>query len=282
MSVHSRYRAGLWHPYEKPMCGVLLNPYHPLARGLVGCWLFNEGGGSIVYDLSGHGNHGTLGGGTAGYCPAWMPGKIGLALNFDGSDDYIDCGNGAFLNGLSAFSISAWVKSDVTTVDAAIWCGQDSDTMVLRYDKQGYEGGGSNVILFYFQTTTGGVNRYESASNVQTTDWQHIVAIWNGSDLKMYIDGIEDSPTFKNPGTGVSTNADRCQFGRKGTTNYWDGFISTIMMWERVLDASEVWQLYTDPFCIFYHPLEAELLYAAAPPAGIVPQAMHHYRMLRT
>jgi len=53
---------GLWHPYEKPMYGVLLNPYHPLARGLVGCWLFNEGGGNSVFDLSGYGNHGMLGG----------------------------------------------------------------------------------------------------------------------------------------------------------------------------------------------------------------------------
>ena len=30
----------------------VLNPGHPLSEGLVGCWLFNEGAGGLVQDLS--------------------------------------------------------------------------------------------------------------------------------------------------------------------------------------------------------------------------------------
>ena len=44
----------------KPPHGVRLNTSHPMANGLAGCWLMNEGSGLYTYDLSGNGNHGTL------------------------------------------------------------------------------------------------------------------------------------------------------------------------------------------------------------------------------
>ena len=207
--------------------------------GLIGAWHFDEESGNIAYDSSGNGRNGTI------YGAARADGRFGKALDFDG-DDYVDCGDGDFLNGLSAFSITAWVKSEVTGVDAAIWCGHETDYMVLRYDAQGWEGGGTNVILFYFNTAEGGKNRYESASNVQTTNWQHIAAIWNGTDLRMYINGEEDTPTYKNPGTGVSTGADRCQFGRRGTTYYWDGLIDEVCIYNRALTSDEISDLYNN------------------------------------
>ena len=43
----------------KPILGEPIDFSHPLARGLVACWLLNEGGGSKVYDLSGNGHTGT-------------------------------------------------------------------------------------------------------------------------------------------------------------------------------------------------------------------------------
>jgi len=52
-----------------------------------GCvlWLqMGERQGSIVYDLSDKGNHGTI------YGATWQRGKIGYCLSFDGVDDYVD------------------------------------------------------------------------------------------------------------------------------------------------------------------------------------------------
>ena len=45
---------------SKPARGSLVNPSHPLARGLVGAWLMNEILGEVVCDLSGRGNNGTF------------------------------------------------------------------------------------------------------------------------------------------------------------------------------------------------------------------------------
>ncbi len=60
---------------------------------LVGYWKFDEGSGNTAYDLSNYTNDGTINGD-----PKWVAGKIGAALEFDGSDDYVDCGNDPSLN----------------------------------------------------------------------------------------------------------------------------------------------------------------------------------------
>jgi len=47
----------------KPLPGAEIDWGHPLAQGLVGCWLMNEGAGVSVADYSAGGNHGILKGG---------------------------------------------------------------------------------------------------------------------------------------------------------------------------------------------------------------------------
>src|SRR5690606_20679208 len=57
-----------------------------MTSGLVGEWSFNGAdiSGTTAYDRSGSGNNGTL---TNGPTPTF--GKVGQALSFDGTDDYI-------------------------------------------------------------------------------------------------------------------------------------------------------------------------------------------------
>ena len=43
--------------YNRPTFPAQLNMAHPLARGLVGCWLLNEEGGLRAFDSSPYGNH---------------------------------------------------------------------------------------------------------------------------------------------------------------------------------------------------------------------------------
>ena len=66
--------------HQKPRLGMQLNRRHPLAKGLVGCWVMNEATGNKVFDLSGNGNTGSFESSTA-----WVVGGV----NFNGSSDYI-------------------------------------------------------------------------------------------------------------------------------------------------------------------------------------------------
>ena len=66
---------------------------HPnLWKGLAGAWVPAMGvTGGTLRDISGNKNHGTL----TNMDPAtdWVVGEKGLALDFDGSDDYIEIAN---------------------------------------------------------------------------------------------------------------------------------------------------------------------------------------------
>src|SRR2546427_8380874 len=68
-------------------------------------WMFDEGSGTTTYDRSGNGNNGTLVNG-----PTWVPGVIGNALSFNGSN-YVQIPDSQSLNITgNQFSISAWVN----------------------------------------------------------------------------------------------------------------------------------------------------------------------------
>jgi len=73
-------------PVLKPVRGIRLNKSHPLARGLVGYWLLNEGSGNKVFDLSGNGKTGTINGTitwVADYlnCPGSTGNNISIPVN---------------------------------------------------------------------------------------------------------------------------------------------------------------------------------------------------------
>jgi len=71
---------------------------------LVAHWKLDEGSGNTVYDSSTSGNDGTFAGD-----PQWVAGYYGGALEFDGTDDNIDCGNDDSLNITDEITLSAWI-----------------------------------------------------------------------------------------------------------------------------------------------------------------------------
>lgn len=71
--------------------------------GLVGRWTFDEGEGGLARDTSGNAHHGKLAG------AVWCQGRSGKALEFNGKDAFVDCGNATELHLTKAFTIQAWI-----------------------------------------------------------------------------------------------------------------------------------------------------------------------------
>ncbi|RLC75048.1 MAG: hypothetical protein DRJ03_30885 [Chloroflexi bacterium] len=269
MRTLSHYRAGLWHPYEKPMYGALLNPYHPLAQGLIGCWLFNEGGGNTVFDLSQYMHHGSINGAT------WTIEKFGSILSFDGTDDYIEVPDQNqelapdSLTFAARIKVSGFVENDriVTKKTNLNWDASTGWSLELNIEEK---------MTFL---GSGGTYGDKLSMGWQQDKW-FFVAVTKESGattVKGYLDGqYKDNQACDT----ISPNAQPLALAVY-QTQYTPIIYSEVYIYNRALSAEEIWQLYTDPFCMFYHSLEAEVLYAVAPPAGIVPQAMHHYRMMR-
>ena len=106
----------------KPLFGTPLNLGHPLAQGLVGSWLLNEGSGNKAYDSSGQVNHGTLVNisnpptSTSG----WAAGAYGGGLLFNGVNNRIDIGEPAILDYFTAFTLVGFFTINNIGIDQSI------------------------------------------------------------------------------------------------------------------------------------------------------------------
>ena len=217
-----------------------------LKDGLLGYWPLDEADGKTAADSSGNGNDGSI----KGNGVSWKPngGKLGGAAEFDGGGDAIEDDNGAdYINGLTAITVSVWVKSAETNSDRGFIDGRDpggDDTVLsLRYDAAGFEAGGKDLIKAGI-TTTGGIQRLETSNDVQTKSWQHFALTWSsGNELALYIDGELDTPTFNSPETkGKLTDATKLVIGKgeKDQGRSWNGLIDDVRIYDRVLDDDEI------------------------------------------
>ncbi len=210
----------------KPPLGTPLEAAHPLAKGLVGCWLQNEGSGNIVQDLSGNGNTATLMNDAH-----FVPGKFGSAVDFDGTGDYvtttIDVGTTMY--------VSLWVKINADTGNKVIftWQNSTSQTLIMWTGRWDLIGTGFDIFPVSPTPVLG--------------QWHHVVAGFEaGVAAYLYVDGVEIGKD-----TTIGTPATVANFRWGGTnTAGIDGQIDHILLYNRVLTADEVAQLYREPFAI--------------------------------
>ena len=208
------------------------------------------GSGTTWSDLSSNRNNGTLTNG-----PTFSSANGG-SIVFDGSDDYVDFGsNGAsIVNGLSEITVEIWYKSDSTGNNGGLVFGGTSNSkdsgISVRFDSNGYAGSGTNVIKAGFgqhdENSTS--NQIESSSNIQSTDWTYITVVCDlQTSIKLYKNGVEDTPTYTNADGSSTSSISGCDgfiVGYGMGNVKWDGKISNVKIYNRVLTATEIKQNY--------------------------------------
>ena len=248
-------------PYIKPPAGTQINPLHPLSQGLMGCWLFNEGVGSLANDISGNKNHGRL----TNMAPnvqgsGWGGSKFGGSLKFDGVNDHIDCGNDVSLNITSNITMAARIK--FTSVDT---------TMVLNrttgLGQAGYEIYVSNgTVISRINSATGAISPLEYNDN----NCHSVVGIYNGTQNLIYVDGtLVANETVGAPNSNPSASF---QIGARVGGLFFNGIINSVRIYNRALSAEEVKTLYLDPFCNMMIRRPSGLYVPAAPVGAIMNQ----------
>jgi hypothetical protein len=200
--------------------------------GLVAEWHFDEGSGNITEDSSGNGNDGTIHGAT------WTTGVSGKALEFDGVDEYVDCGNDESLDPTHAITIEAWVKPNNITVNQRIvdkfyYSGY---SFLLDYMSGATDKGEA---LFQLKTINGIVQFL--ACKMAIGEWQHMVAVYDGSKMYIYRNGISQGTPLEQNGTIVNYNGN-LSIGRNGAINYeyFNGSIDEIRIYNRALTSDEI------------------------------------------
>jgi len=247
-------RRKLW----KPSLGVQLNANHPLARGLVVYWLMNEGGGKAIYDLSGNKNTGTFYGDTK-----WAPGKFGSCLSFDGIGDYVDCGPTNGTKNKPALSISLWVKSNIIESTILYIMDQYRNPYIFRFFWDT-----SERVEFDLGAAGGTVYARTAGSKLIDKAWHHIVGVYDGKNVYIYLDGILGPTTGITSGNTNSGTLSLNIGAKNADTGFWNGLINNVMIYDRGLTAQEIQQLYREPFCMFSKPPIIVTAEAPPPPAG--------------
>ena len=182
-------------------------PSNQVTQGLAGYWSFDgpdmaAGTNQWAIDRSGNGINGQLVSG-----PKRVIGKIGQALNFNGTDDYVDIGTGPS----SVKSASFWVNPKTTTeyflnltgTTDYIWVNAGTVTATGLISPTIYVDG---VV----------------SSTLVANKWQHVVVT-----------------------TNTAENASNFDIGRTQDANYMEGRIDDVRLYNHALSADEIKTLHT-------------------------------------
>ncbi|MCZ2337360.1 MAG: LamG domain-containing protein, partial [Chitinophagales bacterium] len=176
--------------YNRGACAVIGAATHAgTGAAPKGFWKFDEGSGFSAFDSSGNNNTGILT--NMDTTSDWVTGKVGKALDFDGTNDYIATSLTSINPASSAFTASAWVKFNSTSAQ---------QTIIQQRD-----GSGTGRNLIAFDSSTCGNNKFYSflggsctSTNSTYIDnvWYHVTVTWDLTTLKIYINGnLENSGT---------------------------------------------------------------------------------------
>ena len=225
-----------------------------LTEGLVGHWAFDEGASSTAYD-SGGSIDGTLTNMDTGN--VWVTGKVGdYALDFDGSEDYIDLNSDLEIN--NVLTVSAWINPhSLSAREIVSSCHDDAPNYNWRF---GIDNDGKLFVLVSDDGSgSPGHYRYytQDVASLQAYEWQHISAVLNasGDTFHIYIDGSEVSGTKTGDAQVGIHRSEEVWVGARGYeggSRYFDGLIDEVAIWNQELDLEDVGTLYNGGDGIVY------------------------------
>lgn len=194
---------------------------------------FDEGSGATAYDKSGNGRNGSI------YGASWVNGKLGKALQFNGTSDYVETANNFPV--LTNISICVWVKLEAQLGSyASLGCCDDNwgvqGGFILMWN---YPTADKWQFRVYNPNHTGA----SPAVNVPNGAWHFLVATYDGSTLRIYLDGTESGS-----GTafayGMPSFTSKFRIGKLFSIYFTKGIIDEYMIFDKALTASEIMQLY--------------------------------------
>lgn len=247
---------------QKPPFGARINWDHHLSRGLIGAWLFNEGGGIQAVNAYNRDSGSTYG------TTLWNPEGCYFngGVNGLGNTNYINVGHSPIYD-LGAIFTVAWSFRMVTYPDNTnggyrFIIGKDTNTG--RSYNFGYKYTAANDIALFSQIN--GTDLFGSIKHF--TDYNfHSVAMSQSDLLRYYIDGNFD---FSGSGVTPVTTATDLTLGKRLYPSYndsCDAICKYIYIYNRSLSADEIYSLHVNPYQMFWHPIwDTYIIPAAAPP----------------
>jgi hypothetical protein len=201
-------------------------PPPPPATGLVAAYNFDEGSGTRVTDASGSGNTGTV------LRATWSTaGHSGSALSF-GNNAWVTVADAASLDLKNGMTVEAWVHPT--------------------------SNGGARVAIYKERNTAFAYGLWSSTSSskpraavrtsvdymanaptsIPTNAWTHLAATYDGSRIRLFVNGVEADSVLAVSTITASSGALR--IGGNSRTEYFKGLIDDVRIYNRALSAAEI------------------------------------------
>jgi hypothetical protein len=219
------------------------NPYDIALQGtsaaasLVAYYPFNGN----ANDESGNGHNATVIGASLTQDQFGNPNS---AYAFNGTSDYLEAQSPDF-NITRAITIAAWVEPNINNTVLPIVNKYRSDLGYRAYWLYGWTSGEQGP---RWRVCTGGSSEYIGEAFVDellpTTSWSFVAGTYDGSDVKLYING-----TLRHIGTVsgmINTNSLPLRIGADNELppSYFNGKIDDVRIYNGALSATEILQLY--------------------------------------
>jgi len=197
---------------------------------LIGWWRLDEGSGTMTFDSSGYGNDARFEG-----SPTWIDeGKLGKALRFNGSSDYLAAPDSESLdiNG-DQLSITAWINGeDWPAANHVVRKVADTGTgsiYILRVNPDSVQ---------VFLNTSDGETIIQGTTTLATNEWFHIALIYDSAEARIFVNAQLD---VLSEVSGELTQSDNeLRIGRGEPAGYFVGMIDDVRLFNHALTESEL------------------------------------------
>jgi hypothetical protein len=197
--------------------------------GLVAAYGFEEGAGANVFDLSGNGNTGAINGAT------WIStGKFGNALSFNGTSNYVTVPDSSSLHLTTGKTLEAWVYPTSSNGKQDIIIKQGTNIDVYNLYSRSSSAGvpEANVLV-------GGSNKTALGSALPVNTWTYLAGTYDGTILRLYINGTQVSNLPISGSIVVSSGVLRIG-GNSIWGEYFAGRIDEVRIYNRAISAAEI------------------------------------------
>lgn len=206
------------------------NASHDLDRGIVGRWTFDEGKGSVAHDVSGRSNHGTVMGGAKR-----TEGRIGGALELDGTDDYVSIPNESSFDIAGDITVSAWIRVESFTEEwqAIVTKGDRAWRLHRANDTE-------SVGFACSDLSRSQVGDLYGKKVVADGQWHHVAGVLKGTKSSIYVDGELDASMASSPAISVNDYSVLIGANAQVAGRLFRGLIDDVRIYDRALSADEL------------------------------------------
>lgn len=202
-------------------------------RSLVGYWSFESVlTNGTIYDNSTYSNNGII---RNHISNTTSMGKYGKALEFDGNDDEITCGNDSSLNfGSNPFSVEAWIKQSgsYNSINGILIKGDMSSFYVLYVTNTGLTQFSVSDVIH--------LENARSTSSIQDSNWHHVVGIRNLTEISIYLDGKLEGVRGATSMGNIDSPLESLTIGSMWSSYEFNGSIDEIRLWDRAISPAEI------------------------------------------